>query len=361
MRKLQKPLYCILCLTVLIAVSMPLTAAEENAAKPVKPAKLFTTQDALKVTLYAPWRDITRKKKKQDPYPATIEFTDELGNAVKLPLTVERRGITRQQACKFPPIKLRFDKQDVKGTTFRGQKSLKMVTHCQKASSYEHYYVLEYLAYRMYNQVTDMSFRVRPLDVVYVDSENNDRELSRFAFLIEDDSDVADRFDLKKLRIPKAKLSQLDSKTTAEFGLFQYMIANVDWSAILGPDPEQCCHNAKLIGPEPLQAGDTIYPLPYDFDSAGLVNAKYARPPEGLPIRQVTQRLYRGYCAKNDELETARNRFLEQEQAIYGLVSSEARLELKQRDDALDFLRDFFDIIRDDGSFRKQVIEKCRK
>jgi hypothetical protein len=358
MNSLPQRLYRILCLTALIACGMPLAAAEDKAAKP---AKLFTTNDTLKITLTAPWRDITRRKKNQDPYPATLEYTDELGNTARLPLTVERRGITRQEACKFPPIKLRFDKPDVKGTTFRGQKSLKMVTHCQKASGYEYYYILEYLAYRMYNQITDMSFRVRPLEATYVDSENNDRELSRFAFLVEDDSDVADRFDLKKLRIPKAKLRQLDSKTTAAFGLFQFMIANVDWSALLGPDPEECCHNVKLIGPEPLQAGDTIYPLPYDFDSAGLIDAKYARPPEGLPIKYVTQRLYRGYCANNDELETARNRFLEQEQAIYGLVSSEPRLESKHRDNALDFLGDFFKVLHDDGEFRKQVMEKCRK
>ena len=87
MTSLPKRLYFLFCLTALIAIAMPLAAAEESGDKAEKPAKLFTTHEALKITLTAPWRDLTRKKKTEDPYPATLEYTDELGNSVKLPLT----------------------------------------------------------------------------------------------------------------------------------------------------------------------------------------------------------------------------------------------------------------------------------
>ncbi|MDX1397911.1 MAG: hypothetical protein R3204_05230, partial [Oceanospirillum sp.] len=63
--------------------------------------------------------------------------------AVVLDLTVERRGIKRQDACRFPPIRLRFEKDVVKGTAFRGEKSLKMVTHCEKSDRFDQYYILE--------------------------------------------------------------------------------------------------------------------------------------------------------------------------------------------------------------------------
>jgi hypothetical protein len=335
-------------------------AAQEEAEGPPKPAKLFDREDTLQVTIRAPWRNIERDKKNQDPYPATIEYTDELGNAVSLPLTVARRGVKRQELCDFPPIKLRFEKEDVKGTTFRGQKSIKMVTHCDTGSVYEQYYIVEMLIYQMYQQLTDYSFRVRPLSVVYYDSERDKADDPRFAFLIEDDSDVAKRHDLKKLEIPRIKHTRLEPELTGKMGLFQYMIGNVDWAALRGPDPDECCHNVKLAAPEPLTDSDWIYPIPYDFDSAGLVDAKYAAPPEGLPIRNVTQRLYRGYCIHNDQVEAARPLFLQKKEKILGLITSEERLFSKNQKSTTKYLEEFYEIIEDDKDFQKDILDECR-
>ena len=347
-------------LSLLLAVALPLCAQEKQDEEP-KPAQLFSSDDTLNVTLTAPWRDIVRNEKKQDPYPAKIEFTDELGNTMSLDMTAQRRGLTRQRVCDFPPIKLRFEKEKVKGTTFRGQKSVKMVTHCKRPARYEQYYILEMLAYQMYNLITDYSFRVRPLNVNYVDSKTGKTEESRFAFLIEDNSDVAKRNGIKKLEIAKIRPSQLEPKVTSEFTLFQYMIANVDWAALSGPDPKECCHNVKPIAPDPLTPQDKIYPIPYDFDSAGLVNAHYAAPAQGLPIRSVTTRLYRGYCRQNSTLEDARKLFLTQESAILALISDENRLNENTKKKATKYIAKFFKTIKDPDDFERLIIEKCRK
>ncbi len=329
--------------------------------KSEKPDKLFSSNDTLDITITGPWRDLQRDKKNQDPYPATLEFTDALGKPVQLDVTIGRRGITRQRVCDFPPIRLRFNKENVKNTMFRGQNSLKMVTHCEKAERFEQYYILEMLAYRMYNLITDFSFRVRALDVTYVDSETGNIDKDRFAFLIEDDSDVAKRNDLKKIDIAKIKLSQLEPYVTNELSLFEYLIGNVDWSPLRGPDPAECCHNVKLVGPEPLQKGDTAYPIPYDFDSSGLVNADYAIPPDGVPIKSVRQRLFRGYCFFNDTLEDARQKFLRQESAIYALLNNESRLYSRTRRNSNKYIEDFFDDIKDQKDFERRIIRKCRK
>jgi len=358
-KQIQTGIRLFVILTFLASCALPLFAQEKQEGTS-KPAKLFSTNDTLNVTLTGPWRDIVRKKRNENPYPATLEFTDELGNTMTLDMTAERRGLTRQRVCDFPPIKLRFDKEKVKGTTFRGQKSLKMVTHCKNATRYEQYYILEMLAYQMYNLITEYSFRVRPLTVNYVDSKTGKTDKSRFAFLIEDDSDVAKRNGLKKLNIPKIKVTQLEPEVTSYFSLFQYMIANVDWAALSGPGPD-CCHNAKLIGPEPLKPADLAYPIPYDFDSAGLVNAHYAAPPRGLPIRSVTQRLFRGYCAHNSTLEDARNKFLSQEAAIIGLIDHENRLSSGNKKKSTRYIERFFDTIRDPDDFQDDIIQRCRK
>jgi hypothetical protein len=348
-----------LCVVLVLLLSISsVTAAEKKDSAP-KPAKLFTTSESISVTISAPWRDLERKEEYQGTYPAKIEFTDELGNATTLKMTVERRGRTRQAVCRFPPIKLRFDKKEVKGTSFRGQKSVKMVTHCQTSSRFEQFYVLEMLIYRMYNIITDFSFRVRPLSVTYVDSGNGNEQDPKFAFLIEDDSDVAKRNSQKKLKIAKTTRAQLDSQESINFALFQYMIANLDWSAISGPDKNKCCHNAKLIGQDP--KNDPIYPVPYDFDAAGLINAPYATPPENLPVRNVTQRLYRGFCVHNVAMEEGRERFLDNEQAMLAVVRDEPLLNSSTRKKALKFLGKFFDTLKDDKDFQKNIIAKCRK
>lgn len=362
----SKPLhYLSFVIFLSVLLGPPVASAQEMPAEGeqdegLKPARLFEREDTLNVTIRAPWRDVLRKKRSNDPYPGQLEYTDELGNSVTLPLTVERRGIKRQEVCSFPPIRLRFEKEDIKGTTFRGQDSLKMVTHCEKGANYEQYYIVEMLIYRMYNLLTDYSFRVRPLSVTYYDSNRDRAEDPIFAFLIEDDSDVAKRNGLKKLEIPQLSYKRMEPELTGLFTLFQYMIGNVDWASMRGPDPDECCHNVKLIAPEPLNDGDWVYPVPYDFDSAGLVDAKYAAPPDGLPISKVTQRLYRGYCWHNDTVTAARQLFLQKKPEILGMIANDGRLNSRTQRDAGRFLEDFFEIIENDEEFREEIISECR-
>jgi len=170
-------------------------AAGEEATKP---PRLFSSDETLVLTISAPWRDFMRNDHYQGSYPAQVRYRDVDGNLVELEATVERRGVKRQQISDLPPVRLRFDKKVVKGTTFRGQDSLKMVTHCRKSTRYDQHDILEMLAYRMYNLLTDYSLRVRPLEVTCLDSERHRADDARFAFLIEDDSDVAKRNGLKK-------------------------------------------------------------------------------------------------------------------------------------------------------------------
>ena len=352
-------LVAVAALAVLVSGSWTVIAlAQEKEDKGPKPVKLFDVEDTLAVTLHGPWREIVQKVKNADPYPATIEFTDSLGRTQSIPLTVERRGITRQKVCKFPPIMLNFEKDAVKGTAFRGQKRVKMVTHCDKGDRWEQYNVKEYVTYRIYNLFTERSFRVRPLDITYVDSKTGKREDPRFAFLIEDDSDVAKRNGLKKLDIKEIEPVQIEPRDGNRFSLFQYLVSNSDWSALTGPGEEDCCHNGKLIGSDP---NKDIYVVPYDFDSAGVVDAHYAAPNEALPIKTVTQRLYRGFCFHNATLEETRQEFLAREQQIYDLFRNEPRLSERFKKSVPDYLGEAYDIFRDDAKFQKQITQKCRK
>jgi hypothetical protein len=327
-----------------------------------KPPKLFESDDVLAITLTAPWDDLVKNDENENPYPATIEYRDPGGNIVTHQGTVERRGLRRNELCQFPPIRLRFEKEAVKGSMFRGQKSLKLVTHCKKADRYDQYYRLEMLAYRMYNLITDYSFRVRPLDATYVDSGDGKTYDRRFAFVIEDDSDVAKRHGLEKLELNFMMPNRFDDRTSSQMSLFQLMIGNLDWSALRGQQGETCCHNVKLVAPEPFTNTAKAYPVAYDFDFSGLVNAPYAVPPEGLGVKSVTQRLYRGYCL-NDQvaMPEVRQQFIDFESAIMNLVLQDDMLDKRTKKKAADFLEKFFEMIKDDDDFERNVVKKCRK
>ena len=323
-------------------------------------APLFSTPDTLEVTLTLPRQAVERDEFFfQGTYPATIGFTDHLGKENLLELTTERRGMARQVVCRFPPIKLRFEKEAVKGTLFHDQKSLKLVTHCDTSAMVSQYSILEMLAYQMYNLITDFSFRVRPMSVTYTDSENGRTNGPRFAFLIEDNDDVAKRNGQKKLKVGTITPEQMDPQESSNLSLFEYMIGNTDWTVLSGPDPEKCCRNTKLIGQDP--DNDPIYAIPNDFDSSGLVNAHYAVPPAGLPISSVTQRLFRGFCVHNGTLEDAKQRFLAREQDIYSLIESENRLNSDSKQIANSYLGQFFAILRDPNMFEQELIANCRK
>jgi hypothetical protein len=327
-----------------------------------KPPKLFESDQMLEVTLSAPWQNIARNERNQDPYPATIEYGGANGETVRHAGTVERRGVKRQEACDFPPIRLRFEKDEVKGSLFRGQKSLKMVTHCMKSSRYDQYYRLEMLAYRIYNLVTDFSFRVRPLTVTYYDSEREKIFDTRFAFVIEDDSDLAKRNGMKKLEVAYILPNRLDDRTSSQMSLFQFMIGNVDWSALRGPDPEECCHNVKLAAPRPFTDDDIAYPIAYDFDSSGLVDPPYAGPPPGLGINSITQRLYRGYCHNDAKaMGEVRQQFIELKPDMLAIIEQDGMLTERTRKKSMRYLGKFFELLEDDRDFERYVTEKCRK
>jgi len=76
-------------------------------------------------------------------------------------VTLSVRGITRRkkEICAFPPLRVEFPQKPGPDSIFKGQKRLKLVTHCQR--DYQQYLLLEYTAYRLYRALTPESFNVR--------------------------------------------------------------------------------------------------------------------------------------------------------------------------------------------------------
>ena len=347
-------------LTVLVLMAgFLLTTSLASAAEKVKPPKLFSDASEMEIVLSGPWNTIKRNLKKDAMYPVQLTYTGADGLEHTIDAEVAPRGITRRlKVCKFPPLKIHFDKKKMKGTEFRGNKSLKLVTYCQVQDKYQQYYLKEFLTYRMYNLLTDYSFRVKPLMIEYKDADKGGDSITRFSFLIEDIDEVADRNNLEKLSVAKISYTQLDPSITSIFSLFEFMIGNLDWSAYSGPKKDGCCHNSRLIG-----AGNDLNPkygVPYDFDASGLVNAHYAAPPEGLKVRSLRQRLYRGFCRFNDQLPQTVALFNDKKTDILALFENNPHLADRTREDTVEYIEDFYEIINNPKRFERDIIDKCR-
>ena len=343
------------CLFLCVIMFTQASLAQQDS----KPNKLFKDNGEWKVTLAGPWRKIQKNVSKDQLYPAQLTYPGEDGQAITIDVEVAPRGITRRHSvCNFPPLKIHFNKEEMKGTEFRGNKSLKLVTYCQTNTKYEQYYIKEHLVYRIYNLMTDYSFRVKPLLVDYKDSGRKAKPITRFSFLIEDIDNVAKRNGLEKLTVGTVPHKQLDPVETSYYSLFQYMVGNLDFAATGGPDKNKCCHNSKIIG----EGENEIpkYVIPYDFDSTGLVNAHYAAPPDKLKVRNVRQRLYRGFCAHNQNLPQAVDLFQQKKPEVMALFANDTHLNSSSRKRAMAYLEDFYEVLDDPKRFKREITDKCR-
>jgi hypothetical protein len=327
-------------------------AAPAHAQKAEKP--LFAASDPIHIVIQAPLSTITRNREGHDTIAGAL--TDPNGQSS--PISLALRGITRRtsETCDFPPLRVDFTAPPPPTSLFGGQKKLKLVTHCRNPASFQQYLLLEYAAYRMYNLLTPMSFRVRLANIDYRDASGRPI-ISRVGYFLEDLSDVAHRNGLKVVhageRIPVSYLSPADA---GRYALFEHLLGNHDWSMRAGPVGKDCCHNAELVGAA--APGATI-PIPYDFDFSGYVNAPYATPPAELDISDVRQRVYRGYCIHNASVLAAAREMRALHPQIIGVLSQVPGLEPATQQRASAYLEKFFADIATDGNVSSKVINRC--
>ncbi len=343
-------------LAVLVIVAPRPAAAAEAADAPSQP--LFERHEVLEARIEAPLETLMDERDDTQYLPGTFSWVEATGASRVLDLELRARGHYRRQEdiCDVPPIRLNFRKKQVEGTEFAGQDKLKLVTHCQnRREQYEQYVLREYLAYRIFNILTDRSFRARLLRVTYVDTDGENETSTHYGILLEDDDLLAERLGVQVLEVPYTRVSDLDPAYAALVSVFQYMIGNTDYSLIRGEKNEACCHNIVLLA----QDSGGHLAVPYDFDFSGLVDAPYAGPNPKLRIRRVTQRLYRGPCAFNAHLEAALAGARERQAAVMELVASLEGLDERSRERVAKFLGKFYEDTADARFVHDHIVTEC--
>ena len=312
-------------------------------------AGLFASPDLIEVSLIGPVSTTIRDREERRERDFLLQVD---GRDHELRVRVRGKSRSRREICIFPPLRLRF--RDAEGL-FAGQRKIKMVTHCSNSDRGDADVMEEFLAYRIFNLLTPDSFRVRPLRVTYVDSDGrlSKRARHRYAFFIESKGELEARRGGTVIETTQLSLGQLDPAHSALVYVFQYLIGNTDWSLVTAEGEVDCCHNGRT-----LKVGDWIRYLPYDFDLAGLVNTRYAKPDPSLHLRSVRVRRYRGFCTGLLFLRQAVESVKAREQEIYELVQGTPGLDEKQQRSAIAYLKGFFDEARRDD-FVPELAKNC--
>lgn len=322
------PLFrAILSIATLLSIFIPIAQGQALDAR-----LFFASQGACTLSLQSNFKALAQYPQADVRLPAKAWLTDSLQGSFEGNIQIGPRGKSRKEFCDPPPIMLYCKKSGALAQLGK----VKMVWNCQPGPPHDQLVAKEYLAYRLYNILTNYSLQARLVQVRYREAGKNSKWQSSTGILLEDIDDAAKRVGTKELNdttLPAAALSPQD------YGLmtmFQYMIGNTDWS-IKG------LQNIKLL--QPKQKHLPPIPVPYDFDNCGLVSAYYAAPPASVPIEQVWQRHYKGIKMSQEDVQPITELFLEKKDKLLQIVQTCTDLPPKERQIISAYLIDFFTIL----------------
>lgn len=266
------------------------------------------------------------------PQKASFSYTDIDGKPQDWKVKISPRGKFRRINCDYAPLKLDFDKDDLRAAGLADFDKYKLVTTCFHGTTSDRLIKKEYLAYRAYQLFTPASFRVRLLAITYRDAAGQHPDRKATAFLIENTGELAARQSTQRVENAVGlPAGEYDPAGEATHALFQYLIGNTDWSNTLAL-------NMKTLK----QPDGSLLPVGYDFDFSGWVNTSYSRPRHQLGQRFIGQRIYLGFHQHDSVLNATADKFLAQREALYQLID-EAPIARADRRYLLKYTKTFFE------------------
>jgi hypothetical protein len=310
---------------------------------------LFSSDEILNLSLTFDIREYMRSKPKEEYMKAVLTYNSGSKDSISKEVKIKSRGISRNSICNFPPISLNLKKAGFEKTEIGSIDKIKMVTHCNTGS--EEYIFREFLVYKLFNVLTDLSFRVRLVRVSYINSEKTSKVIHSYAFLIEPFNMLTAR--TKSTEVENLKLSQkfIIPEIMDRISLFSYMIGNTDWSV-----PGQ--HNIKIVSFPRSDNPGLGGAVPFDFDYSGLVNAHYALPAEPLGLESVRERRYLGACRPESEIRKRLEQFIDKKQEFYRIINDFPLLNDKEKRKMTGYLDQFYSEI-EKGSIYYSVSKEC--
>ena len=251
----------------------------------------LTEVEYVKMTLVTDMTTLIAQKNLDEYYPGTL--TTENGKMYKV--EVRARGKYRRKVAEVPPLKLKFSKKALRAEGLDTFNEIKLVLPVFDNAEGDDLIVREYVAYRMYEKLTQASVRARIVKLTIRDSHVEKSNKTLFAILMEHEEETAARLKGTEVHAYGLPIDSMITNQVALVSMFQYMIGNTDWDI-----PMQ--RNVRLI-----RSNETgkILVVPFDFDFSGFVAAPYASPSAESGLRTVLDRYLMSYGVKSDALRRA--------------------------------------------------------
>jgi hypothetical protein len=312
---------------------------------------LFANDEIMKISILFDITEYKREKSTEEYLPATLVYHINATDSVCKQIRLKSRGEFRNANCDFPPIRLNFKKAGFEADDVKKIEKLKLVTHCQTGN--EEGVLKEYLIYKLYNALTEFSFRVRLIEISYVNTHKKQKPVKSFAFMIEPIEFLAQRNNAIPIESVNLTQNEVVPVMMDRASIFNYMIGNTDMAV-----PNQ--HNCKLLVPNQISADRSVFIVPYDFDYSGLVDASYAIPHESLGISSVRERKYFGICRSKQEFYNALDEFIEKKEEFYRIISSFEYADNRTKDSMIRYLDEFYDDLENKDKLVKVFMAQCK-
>lgn len=347
----------LLCLSSLFAQesndTLGLNSLLEPIVETLPSSSIFDDETPLDLTLRYDITSFIRQKAKGEYLPAELRIHLNETDTIIKNIRLKARGNFRRGHCYFPPIYLNFKTDPITTTDLEGIKKIKMVTHCSSSKSYHNYILREYLAYKIFNLLTPHSFRVKLLNISYIDTGKKGKNYKQMGFLIEPLDLLTKRTNSVEVNPNFVKGPDIRGPEMDVVALFNYLIANTDWRAKGG-------HNMKYIKLLD-DLNQDVVPVPYDFDYAGFVGAHYAIPQEWTSIKSTKEREYLGYCRNSEDAYfEAIEIFVAQKDKVIRLIEEFEYFDKKGKSYLMKMVNDFYKLCERPKVMAGVLRRECR-
>lgn len=323
-----------LLLSLLIA-SVNIAKANNGITASESLLDLMSYQDILEVTLETDLVQLMQDRRSKEEVKGNFSFTDRSGRFWSWKLKVGLRGNYRRLNCEgTPPLKLNFKKGELQEAGLSRFDDMKLVTQCVEDESLAKKLLLkEYLAYKLYNQLTDKSLRVQLLKINFID-KNTGEQKQQYGFVIEDTAEFRNRTGAIKMeKLYNIQPDFLDREQFKILALFQYMIGNIDYDL-------SSSRNIKMV-----EINGQVVTVPYDFDFSEMVKAPYRTGSKRLDVIKQGDRAFLGFPEDLEDLEETVELFKNNRKAMLKIISNFTILERAERVFVKKYLDTFYDSI----------------
>ena len=309
---------------------------------------LFSSDEVIRIELRSDFSAIQKERiVTPEIHKGELTYYNPDGSAVKLSVLVSVRGNFRKNPvnCSFPPLFVDFRKSEVSSTLFQDQNKLKLVTPCQSDEDV----IDEYVIYKLYNKVTDLSLKVRLAKILYFDTGTGQELFEKYSFFLEDKDHTAERNGLTEKDFFLTPFA-LDKENFMKLSVFQYLIGNKDWFVTSR-------HNIIIMQP----ADSTLppYAVPYDFDFSGFVDAPYTNPAQGPENPLVDRRVFKGLCYTEEEFREVFDFYRELRPVFKSIIRDQKLISPASRRHILDYMSQFYGIINTRDLIKQEFLGHC--